>query len=337
MLAIGFILTMVFALTGNNNNFYLDLFKGLFFYAGLAIGPFLMIVSLKYYNKLFLILGIVSTLFGILSISTRGAIVYSLLFIFFLVWFILHDRKAKIIAISIFLCLIIVYFVFGGLLIGKININEEGSITVETGVGNDKKGDRSTIDEIEWRFGASTRLGTAFINLYNRKQDAGINPIKNSLLGILPRSINPEKPQPSTLDGNDIYSQGMYIIYREIYGYDTFSMSEFPTGAHFYWEFGFFGVIILSLLSGLYITLCAHFFSKLGLIAIPLIVSVFKPWGYVDPKIWVSDIVTQIYQIILPLILLYLIANFICIIKNIFINNLNIPVKRSFLIEKGNL
>ena len=37
-------------------------------------------------------------------------------------------------------------------------------------------------------------------------------------------------------------------------------------------------------------------------------VAVFKPWGYMDPKIWVSDIVIQIYQIILPLILLVVIV-----------------------------
>jgi hypothetical protein len=130
-------------------------------------------------------------------------------------------------------------------------------------------------------------------------------------MGALPRVVYPDKPHPSTLIGDDIYSQGMYIIYREIHGYNTYSMVEFPTGAHFYWEFGIIGVLTLSAISGLYVALCANFFSKLGLVAIPLMVAIFKPWGYVDPKIWVSDIAMQIYQIILPLITLIFIVRFV--------------------------
>ena len=152
------------------------------------------------------------------------------------------------------------------------------------------------------------RIGTAFLGLHDRGEAAGINPIKHSLMGFLPRSIAPDKPIPSTLDPDDIYSMGMYVISREIYGYDTFSMVEFPTGAHFYWEFGVLGVILLSAVSGLYVAVCAQAFSKLGMIALPLLVAIFKPWGYVDPKIWVSDIALQLYQVILPLILLLLIT-----------------------------
>jgi hypothetical protein len=130
-------------------------------------------------------------------------------------------------------------------------------------------------------------------------------------MGFLPRSINPDKPIPSTLDADDIYSMGMYIIFREVYGYNNnYSMVEFPTGAHFYWEFGVLGVLVLSAISGLYVSLCAYFFSKFGMVALPLMVAVFKPWGYVDPKIWVSDIALQLYQIILPFILLVIITRF---------------------------
>jgi hypothetical protein len=157
-------------------------------------------------------------------------------------------------------------------------------------------------------------MGTAFINLYERGEAAGINPIKHSLMGFLPRSLSPDKPIPSTLYGDDIYSQGMYIISREINGYDTFNMVEFPTGAHFYWEFGIIGVLVLSAISGLYVAICAHFFSKLGVVALPLMLAVFKPWGYAEPKIWVSDIAMQIYQIILPIILLVLIIRFVCFV-----------------------
>jgi len=65
------------------------------------------------------------------------------------------------------------------------------------------------------------------------------------------------------------------------------------------------GVFFLSAISGIYIALCANWFSRFGIVALPLMIAIFKPWGYMDPKIWVSDIAMQIYQIILPLIALF--------------------------------
>jgi hypothetical protein len=46
-------------------------------------------------------------------------------------------------------------------------------------------------------------------------------------------------------------------------------------------------------------------FSRFGLAAIPLLLATFKPWGYMEPKIWISDAVMQVYQIILPAFLIY--------------------------------
>jgi len=277
-----------------------------------------MVISLRYYGKTLFFLGTITSVFSFVSLSTRGALVYVVLLCLFLTWYILRDRKSKYIVLSLFATLAVSYFVFGGLISGAVYIDDSGHISLDVGVSSDKKGSRSTLEEIEWRFGASTRMGTAFINLYNRGEAAGFNPIKHSLMGFLPRSLNPDKPIPSTLDGHDIYSQGMYIISREIYGYGTYNMVEFPTGGHFYWEFGFSGVLFLSTISGMYIGLCAYFFSKLGIVVIPLMIAVFKPWGYVDPKIWVSDIALQIYQIILPLILLIFIIHFIQCVRYIF-------------------
>lgn len=304
IIAIGFIIGSILTITNTDPPLLFDIIKQLFFYAGLSSGPLLMVLSLKYYGKLFFILGTFATLLALLYIPTRGALVYTFLFILFLVIFVLKSRKGKIIFCGLTAGLVALYFVFGGLFKGTIYIDNNGNVLIDAGVSADKKGDKSTIEEIEWRFGAQTRMGTVFLKLYNKGESAGFNPIKHSLMGFMPRSLSPDKPIPSTLDGDDIYSQGMYIVSREINGYNTFSMVEFPTGAHFYWEFGFIGVIILSAISGLYVALCTHFFSKIGIIAIPLIIAIFKPWGYVEPKIWVSDIAMQIYQIILPLIFL---------------------------------
>ena len=194
----------------------------------------------------------------------------------------------------------------------QLYLNESGNISVISGVSSKgKTRKRSTFEEIGWRFGASTRMGTAFINLYERGASAGINPIKHSLMGFLPRTINPNKPNPSTLVADDIYTQGMYIIYREIHGYDTYSMVEFPTG-------------------GLFIGLCALYFSSLGPVAIPLMIAVFKPWGYVDPKIWVSDIVMQFYQIILPLVLLVFILRF----KKLLFTSVKSIIRHSSMVRR---
>jgi hypothetical protein len=304
IITLGFVTLQVTSLARVDLNAVFEVFKSLFFYAGLASGPFLMCLSLRYYGKSLFALGASASLLALLSLSTRGAIVYLMLFSFFLVWFVLRDRKSKVIVMGGFLTLALSYFVFGGLFAGSVVIDDTGQLSLDLGVNAEKKGERSALEEVEWRFGASTRMGTAFLKLYNRGAGAGFNPIKHSFQGFLPRSLDPDKPQPSTLDGDDMYSQGMYLISNEINGWDSYSMVEFPTGAHFYWEFGILGVLVLSAISGVYIAACAYFFARLGAVALPLMVAVFKPWGYVDPKIWISDVAMQLYQVILPLLVL---------------------------------
>ena len=130
----------------------------------------------------------------------------------------------------------------------------------------------------------------------------------NSASGFLPRSVNENKPHPSTIDGEDKYSQGMYLIYKEIYGYHYNNMSEFSSGSHAYWEFGWFGVLILPFISGAYVLACVVFFQRFGAFGLALLVGTFKPWGYMEPKMWVSDIVIQVYQLIIPILFLYFLA-----------------------------
>lgn len=311
-LCIGFIIFRLLDVATNGLAVgYLEVFSSLFVSAGLTISPFLIVLSFKFYDKKYFLIGIFSSLISFGTISSRGNIFYYLMFCIFLTWSILKSPKVKIAFASTFVALSIIYMIIGGVPTISLNYDINGSYVFSFDVDTEKKEGRTTINEIEHRFGASTRTGTAFINLYDEGKSAGFAPIQNSLLGFLPRSMNASKPHPSTVDGDDIYSQGMYVISRKIYGENTFSMVEFPTGGHFYWEFGFVGVIVLSAISGLYIGLCAHFFSKLGLVSIPLLVVTFKPWGYVDPKIWVSDIALQIYQIILPLLLVVYIVKYI--------------------------
>ena len=311
VLTLGFVALQISSLAGLEFGPVFEVFKSLFFYGGLVSGPFLMVLAPRHFGKLAFLLGLTASLLALVSLSTRGAILYLMLFALFLVWSVLRDRKSKAIVVGGFILLSVSYFVFGGIFSGSIVMDDSGQPSVDFGVHAEKRQERSPLQEVEWRFGASTRMGTAFLRLYDRGDGAGFNPIKHSLQGFLPRSMDPDKPQPSTLNGDDIYTQGMYVIAGEIVGYDSTSMVEFPTGAHFYWEFGLLGVLVLSAVSGVYIGLCSRYFSRLGIVAVPLIVTVFKPWGYVDPKIWVSDAAMQLYQIILPLIALVFAVRFV--------------------------
>lgn len=283
-----------------------ELFKSVLYFCGVAVGPLLLMLSGRLFEKKYMILGIFLCLANVVTISTRGAVVYMLLYFYYLAWFVVENKKAKKLLVAVTLLVAGLYFSLGGLLTGAITVSETGEMKIDIGANAEKSEGRTALQEIEWRFGASTRMGTAFIRLYDKGEGAGILPIMHSALGFLPRSINPDKPIPNTVIPDDIFSQGMYIISREIQGYDTYNMTEFPTGAHFYWEFGLLGVLILSAISALYVSFCVMYFSKFGVIAIPLVIAIFKPWGYMDPKIWVSDLVMQIYQIILPIIFILL-------------------------------
>jgi hypothetical protein len=320
---IGFIIIRAFNLFQIQPPFYLEVFKSLFFYVGLASGPFLIVLSHKFDKKYYFIIGLLSTLFSLLSLSTKGSIIYLTIYFAFLIWYLSKSSFVKKLFFKIIFIVAFAFILFGTFANFSVSIDENGTVNFEVKNHFDKSSERSFIEEIEWRLGASMRNGTGFIKMFDRGELAGINPIKNSFLGILPRSLNEDKPIPSTLDGNDLYSQGMYLVWREIHGYNTFTMVEFPTGAHFYWEFGWPGVVILSLVSGLYVGLCVYFFGKIGFFAIPLLLGIFKPWGFVEPKIWVSDIVLQFYQIILPLILLVLLFKLFHLVNNLVLKKNN--------------
>jgi hypothetical protein len=106
---------------------------------------------------------------------------------------IIEKRKTKVVIFSV-IFLFGVIFSLGGTVFGRISIDENGLSFISKDF-NDKNEGRTLSEEIEWRFGASTRIGTGFISLYNEGQGSGINPIRNSFLGVLPRSIDENKPR----------------------------------------------------------------------------------------------------------------------------------------------
>ncbi|EKO3813569.1 hypothetical protein NTH32_000294 [Vibrio harveyi] len=309
-LVFGFFITRLQIILQGEVSGLLIAFQSVFSYAGKAAGPLLLVLSLNYFGRKYFVIGLVGTIFGIASYGTRGALVYTFILLIFLSFFILKNKKVNKVIVFSFISLALSFFLLGGLTGISYTVNEEGQAEIGVGLNERKLNEQNPFQKIEDRFGAPTRIGSAFIDMYERGEGANGAPIINSALAVLPRVLNPEKPIPNTLNGDDLYSQGMYLIFREVYGYNTFQMVEFPTGGHFYWQFGYLGVVLLSLISGMYILASVIFYSRFGIVGIAFLFAAFKPWGYVDTKIWVSDIVLQSYQVVLPTLVLVFLFGF---------------------------
>ncbi|EOB4246805.1 hypothetical protein ACIL2N_002632 [Vibrio metschnikovii] len=310
-LVFGFFITRLQIILQGEVSGILIAFQSVFSYAGKAAGPLLLVVSIKYFGRKYFLIGLFGTIFGIASYGTRGALVYTFILLVFISFFILKNKKVNKVIIFSFVSLALSFFLLGGLTGISYTVNEDGETEIGVGLNERKLNELNSFQKIEDRFGAPTRIGSAFIDMYERGESANGAPIINSALAFLPRALNPEKPIPNTLNGDDLYSQGMYLIFREVYGYNTFQMVEFPTGGHFYWQFGYLGVVLLSLISGIYILGSVIFYSRFGIVGIAFLFAAFKPWGYVDTKIWVSDIVLQSYQVVLPILVLVFLFGFI--------------------------
>lgn len=275
---------------------------------GMVLGPYMMLVCYRD-SKLLSLFGATITLVTLAWMQTRGAIVYLSLWLLFIAWFVTRDRTQKRLLAGLVVVLPVLYLVQGGLPVVALSSDGGRAPSVMLDINEQKKGQRTAIEEIEWRFGTSTRYSTTFIDMYDRGDGAGIQPILNSLKGFMPRALAPEKPHPSTLNGEDIFSQGMYLVYREIWGYQERSMTEFSTAGHYYWEFGFPGVIVMSALAGMFLAFVLLFYGGLRVFFPVMLVVAFKPWGYVEPKIWLSEAVLQIYTIMLPFWSFVLLSN----------------------------
>jgi hypothetical protein len=255
--------------------------------------------------KLWRVVGLFGLILVILSISTRGAIFYLLILAFY---FVAMWRRRYLPALTSLFIPLILFLVFSASAsLPSLRINDEGSLRFDTTNLVEKRQKRSPTEEVFWRFGALTRFSTGFIEMYDRGDSGGWSPIVNSSLGFLPRSINPEKPHPSTKYGNNIYSQGMYLTVKEVTGVST-NMAEFSVGAQTYWENGILAVFGYGVVSSFFVILFLSFYSRLGaLIALTMLVVLSKPFGYVEIKLWLSELILHFYSIFLPMVSLWIV------------------------------
>lgn len=283
---------------------FVPFFKG----CSLALSIFVLVNGKQVFNILNVCLAICLLCiysFYAISVGVRSLIFWpSLLFIYFS--FVFNKKRLKV-----FLPMGIGGLVFLGvfqnvLVSQRGNINKNASTIERVSIMTDshtKSRSISLFDEVDSRFGAMTTYGVGYLRLAHDEKYAGLEPVINSLYAPIPRAIFKDKPVPCSVDGTE-YGQGMYMGMAAV-THNPYCMTEPTTAGHAYWELGILGVLLYSIIPAIYVYWCMVFFSKFGLISLPIFYGIFKG-EFLEPKLWVSAIVLQLFQYNLPSCIFYI-------------------------------
>ena len=259
------------------------------------------IVSLPFCDSLWMFEPLISAFgavacFFIIAIGSHywGKLFWPVFWVLFCAYSLNRSNLKKMLLISVILLGALGLFQ-GGMTFIRSNKSLD-IIEIIQSINNSKNdGERSLLDEIDFRFGALTHYSTGFYRMVDRGYMAGWNPILNSLYSPIPRSLMEDKPVPCSVDG-DLYSMGMYKTQAEITHIDT-NMVEFSTAAHAYWELHILGLILFSIIPAIYVFLSIKLFRQFALLA---------PCFLMVVKIWVSEIFLQLSQVIIPTLFILL-------------------------------
>jgi hypothetical protein len=245
-----------------------------------------------------------------LGSGSRGQIVGPALWLIFLYIFV--SRK-KIILYGALAGIVMVLLLHSVMIDvrGMANFNDKSPIEKIGAFVAGKKAGADLADLLsgmEFRLGEASRVSVAFLRLYNNGMAAGLKPIQTALWVPLPRKFFPAKPQPGSVDGT-WDGMGMHVVQGYMRAW-PWVMSDFLTGVHAYWELGLFGVALFSILSGVFVAFCANYFSNFGLAGLPLMMMVLKPW-WIEPKLWISQIILESVTVLIPLVLIWHFTGFI--------------------------
>ena len=230
-----------------------------------TLGPVLAFFGLVYYrfgiinNKKFIISILAVFIYLMVSLlsGVRGLIIHPAFFVLFLLFLFGKKKQIKYILIVLF-----IFTIFQSSFMQIRHFDNDTKLEL-LAQGNIGKETRTIFDEIEWRYGESSRVSVAFLRRGLNNNFAGIQPILSSLYAPLPRAFFPEKPIPGSI-GDDKYSMGMFLIEADIRG-QWWNMCEFFSSAHAYWEFGIAGIVVISIFSAIYISLLSIIFLRLGI------------------------------------------------------------------------
>ena len=279
------------------------------------------VISLYYikrFSRLQSVIVAITFISTLISINTRGYVVYGILVLLSMYLF-ANFSKIKLLLFRSIIIVPLLLLIFKGVpqisySIDKSETSNRGNLSLELYDNNAKSAGRELLDELDFRFGMMPRMSSKFIFMSSQYGHVGLSPVFHSLVGFIPRSLWPNKPVPSTDTGLDINDQAMYRIYRESLGRDTTSMVEFSVPGHYFWELHIIGVVLFSIFSAIYTkTILAIF--KGEILGISVLLTTMKPWGFMDPKIWMSDIPLQVYQVFIPLFLILLLFRIVGVIN----------------------
>jgi hypothetical protein len=305
------------------------LFGEVFKYLSAPSAVILSFYSFYYKRFRYLIISLIHlglVLFLIFSTGVRGPIVGIVLIIFFL--YINHYSYKKVLKkIPILIIPIILLILLNKeysklksaftteylsnpqayqsiLDIGEYVINYYTNDSSEYIEGNESSG----FDEIEFRLGARSMYSVGFLRFTKNWGYTYFTPIVNTFYVFAPRAFfNVDKPYPDSYNGEE-YGMGMYVCVDEVD--HKIYMTDFYASSHYFWQFGFIGVIVLSIISTFYIIFVLLLSRKMhSIIKLLFIIFALKPFYFI-PQFTFSDIVLMIVTKIIPFLILLTILNF---------------------------
>ena len=244
---------------------------------------FVVFIKKRLYLKSFIAL--VAQILSIVLISnTRSTLAFPVLIVFALLLnsrdpFALMRKPIYYVFIILLICLFVLIGSAPKLSLDKQNLELNYSLNSEKNQG------RTALQELNYRLGASIRYSFAF---YEFPENIHLTLLDNNLekLTSLLNPSDSSKIIPNSVDRNNLYAQPSHLIYQHYHRSSLVTMSEFEYTALEFWQFGVFGVLISSIVSGLLYGLTAlvvrHIFTPY--ISIVAIMALQIPWTF-DPRI----------------------------------------------------
>jgi hypothetical protein len=115
------------------------------------------------------------------------------------------------------------------------------------------------------------RNSISLYELYDTGQSAGFKPLSSALYVPVPRVFWPDKRPAGSIDETN-YGAAIYLAVRITYGTPIQTMGPILASAHAYWEWGWLGVLVSGVITGLFwnvlLTLCERSARPLHLIVV---------------------------------------------------------------------
>lgn len=286
-----------------------------------VFGIYVFACGRKQYGILLFVVGMIVTAMSMAMAfggGSRGQIIFAALWLLFLYFFVTKKKYILYCSVAGILTVLLAYNIMTDFRsytgAPKESYFEKASNMLSAVSGT--KNENGLLSSMEFRFGEASRVSVGFLRLVDQGASAGLKPIAASLYSVIPRRYFQDKPLQGSVDGTE-FGMGMRIIHIIMYG--SMDMSEFYTGVHAYWELGIMGVFLFSALSGVFIALCIVLFGRLGSAGPPLMMIMLKP-PWLEPKLWISEVIADIFHTLIPLLLIWLMCSFLvkvwCRMKN---------------------